>query len=143
MQNFGYTLQIPAGCLINTFRYRDYDACAQQNLLRSLLNKFVIGHYTVFFEKHKDRRLHCHGIIKDTDRKQMEYTQQIINKELNYRKDMTKIFKFDYLVTPYDEANWNRYCQKEQGVVEPERTAPQISPADRSKKFLMEVTIKE
>lgn len=147
MGKFGFTLQIPAGCLIGGIRYREYSYDDQNALLSALLYRYIAFDYKVFYEKHKDGRAHCHGTIKDegTDfvRGELLLTQKRINKELNYRADCKKLFRIDFLPTWMDIDNWGKYCLKDQ--TEPERTAPRdhTAIADRSRKFLLGVRLKE
>lgn len=141
---YSFTLQIPAGCLIGIQRYREYSFIKQCELLTSLMDRFCLGKYTIFFEKHKDGRAHAHGTVKDgLNAIQMRHTQEQVNINLNYRKDMKKIFKFDYLVTKRDEDNWNRYCLKEQsrGDSATHENSAQAPASGRS--FLMDVELKE
>lgn len=108
---YAYTLQVPAGCLLDGgMRYRDITF--QKELLAGVLNKvFVAGiEYTMNFEKHKDGRYHVHGHCVMEDDMIVTITEAI-KTMFNYGKNSrAKLILFRRI---FNQEGWNTYCKKD------------------------------
>jgi len=109
---FAYTLQIPAGCKVSdTRRYREMTEGEQKIYIRDLLLLATDNNEnTLNYEKHKDNRVHIHGILKVDTEIKMKFIQMKINMFLDYSLENKKIFYYKPITSII---GWNTYCNKD------------------------------
>jgi len=127
--DFAFTFQIPAGAnvtftnttnVVQKGRYRYFCNEYQEIILLKYMdeglritfsqNMLKVPYYTVFFEKHKDGRLHIHGVISETTEKDLRNLRSHLNWSLGYKYDNQKLLVFK----PCPNSGWDAYCRKEQ-----------------------------
>lgn len=125
-KDYAYTLSIPKSCK-ETHTNERYDRLDEQNQ-RSFLTYLMkhayeyvslydlpedvddIKAYDMFFEKHADGRLHCHGTIKDICHEFMVDMQRHINEHLGYSITSNRNFHFRIV----RNFGWDIYKKKAQ-----------------------------
>lgn len=117
--NFAYTLQVPAfkQVSLNNVRkqYSKFTGDEQMLILQNLVNHIqddYLKEVNITFEKHKDRRYHCHGTIFNTSISEMSVIQESVCRLVGVKtqKQFNEIFCF---VPIYNMGGWDTYIKKD------------------------------
>lgn len=121
-EHWAITLQIPA---FKKIRYEQFNKQfdkytneEQKNIIRSYFEYafhfFNIDVPPLYFELHKDGRIHCHTYIHIEYDKIYEIQQKLCVDQLKIRpKQFQQVFNF---FRPDNIKNWVKYCQKTVGA---------------------------
>jgi len=125
--DFAYTFVVPAGNKISFYqqtnildipdyeyddglRYRNLNEESQKKLLEKMFLYQFDEKAVMFFEKHKDGRLHAHGVIRDITKTKMDACISRINTAFGRPRNYEKIF----FVKQRPDIGWEKYMTKEQ-----------------------------
>lgn len=126
--NFSLTIQIPSFKKIcHNDIYQNYSKflCQQQKeIILNRLAEAIDFHkpanldYVIYFEEHKDKRIHAHIYMKHITISDMNNLQNHFCCSFGIKKSeqQKQIFYFDILQTELDCSRWLDYCLKNQNI---------------------------
>ena len=124
MENFGFTLQIPAFLKVCykdiKLPYSKLSLENQESFLGSMLTDITQFPerqipYEVNYEKHKDGRIHAHGTFGELEQSELLSMQNAFCSKLGIKKPKQQNEVFNWIPL-YDYTGWKKYITKDQEI---------------------------